>query len=94
MRAILQRVTEAKVVVDNKITGQIEQGLLVLIAFEDTDDLNDIQWITKKICEMRIFNDGNGKMNLSLLDINGELLIVSQFTLHASIKKGNSNNLV
>jgi len=89
MRALVQRVSMAKVVVDEEEVGKIENGLLVFLGVgnEDTDD--DIQWLSSKIVQMRIFSDENGKMNKSILDINGNLLVVSQFTLFASTKKGN-----
>lgn len=89
MRAVIQRVTEASVKVDGKITGAIGQGLLILVGVEDADTQDDIDWLAKKIVGMRIFNDENGVMNLSVQDVGGNLLAVSQFTLMASTKKGN-----
>ena len=89
MRAVIQRVSEASVTVDGVITGAIQQGLLVLLGIEDADTAEDITWLSSKIVQLRIFNDAAGVMNLSLKDIGGELLLVSQFTLHASTKKGN-----
>jgi len=89
MRAVIQRVKEASVKVDNIITGQIGNGLLVLVGIEDADTQNDIEWLTKKIAGLRIFNDENGVMNRSVMDINGQILAVSQFTLMASTRKGN-----
>lgn len=89
MRAVLQRVSEASVTVDNEITGAIESGLLVLIGIEDDDEKEDIEWLARKITNLRIFNDEEGVMNLSVKDVSGEVLVVSQFTLHASTKKGN-----
>jgi len=89
MRAVIQRVTEASVKVDGKITGAIGQGLLILVGVEDADTQDDIEWLAKKIVGMRIFNDENGVMNLSVQDVGGNLLAVSQFTLMASTKKGN-----
>ena len=89
MRAVIQRVTEASVMVDGKITGAIGQGLLILVGVEDADTQDDIDWLAKKIVGMRIFNDENGVMNLSVQDVGGNLLAVSQFTLMASTKKGN-----
>ena len=89
MRAVIQRVKEACVKVDGKITGQIEKGLLVLVGVEDADTDEDIEWLTKKIAGMRIFDDENGVMNLSVMDIDGRILAVSQFTLFGSTKKGN-----
>ena len=89
MRAVLQRVTEASVKVDGKITGAIKEGLLILVGVEDADTQEDIEWLTKKIAGCRIFNDENGVMNRSVMEIGGALLAVSQFTLMASTKKGN-----
>ena len=89
MRVILQRVKHASVTVDHQITGQINQGLLALVGFEPEDTKEDFEWIAKKIIQLRIFNDENEVMNLDLQQVNGEILVVSQFTLHASTKKGN-----
>ncbi len=89
MRAVIQRVKEACVRVDGNITGQIDKGLLVLVGVEDADTDEDIEWLTKKIAGMRIFDDENGVMNLSVMDIDGRILAVSQFTLFGSTKKGN-----
>ena len=89
MRAVIQRVKEASVKVDGNITGQIGKGLLVLVGIEDADTEEDIEWLTKKIAGCRIFNDENGVMNRSVMEIGGGLLAVSQFTLMASTKKGN-----
>jgi D-tyrosyl-tRNA(Tyr) deacylase len=89
MRAVLQRVIEASVKVDGKITGAIKEGLLILVGVEDADTQEDIEWLTKKIAGCRIFNDENGVMNRSVMEIGGGLLAVSQFTLMASTKKGN-----
>jgi D-tyrosyl-tRNA(Tyr) deacylase len=89
MRAVIQRVTHASVTIDENIHAKINRGLLVLLGIEDLDGEDDINWLVKKIIQMRIFNDAEGVMNKSLQDIDGELLVVSQFTLHASTKKGN-----
>lgn len=89
MRAVIQRVSKASCKVDGKITGKIEQGLLVLLGIEHEDSLADIQWLAKKIINLRIFNDEQGLMNRSLLDIDGNILLISQFTLLAATKKGN-----
>jgi D-tyrosyl-tRNA(Tyr) deacylase len=89
MRVVLQRVQHATVVSDNNQRKSIGQGLLVLLGIDTADNDEDIQWLTQKIAALRIFDDENGVMNRSLLDINGELLLVSQFTLHAATKKGN-----
>jgi D-tyrosyl-tRNA(Tyr) deacylase len=89
MRIVIQRVSRASVTVDHKITGSIQNGLLVLLGIEDADTIEDIQWLASKIINMRIFNDAEGVMNLSLTDVGGDILLVSQFTLHASTKKGN-----
>jgi D-tyrosyl-tRNA(Tyr) deacylase len=89
MRALLQRVTEASVTIDQKVHGEIQSGLLILLGIEEADTSEDIAWLCRKISQLRIFNDENGVMNRSLLDVHGEALVVSQFTLHASTKKGN-----
>ena len=89
MRAVIQRVKEANVKVDNRITGQIGNGLLVLVGIEDADTEEDIDWLSKKIAGLRIFDDENGVMNRSVIEVGGGLLAVSQFTLMASTKKGN-----
>lgn len=89
MRAIIQRVTEASVSIDQKKYSCINGGLLVLIGVENSDTKEDAEWLCKKISQLRIFNDDKGIMNLSVRDISGEILVVSQFTLHALTKKGN-----
>ena len=89
MRAVIQRVTKASVTIEGKINGQIENGLLVLMGIEDADTNEDIEWLSSKIVNLRIFNDENGVMNISVKDIAGNILLISQFTLHASTKKGN-----
>lgn len=89
MRAVVQRVLEASVTIGGTKKAEIGHGLLILLGIEDEDDDADIFWLCKKIVNMRIFNDSNGVMNDSLLDVNGDAIIVSQFTLHASTKKGN-----
>lgn len=89
MRALLQRVSEASVEVEGSIIGEIKLGLLVLLGIEEADTQEDIDWLVKKIANMRIFNDDSNVMNLSVLDVGGEILAVSQFTLQASTKKGN-----
>ncbi|HWR94842.1 MAG TPA: D-aminoacyl-tRNA deacylase [Flavobacterium sp.] len=89
MKAVIQRVSSASVTIDNTITANIQNGLLVLLGIEDSDNHEDINWLTSKIANLRIFGDENKVMNLSLKDSNGEMIIVSQFTLHASTKKGN-----
>lgn len=89
MRVVIQRVSEASVTVNQEITGQIEHGLLILLGVEPADTQDDINWLCKKIVGLRIFDDENGVMNLSVKDVNGDLLVVSQFTLFASTKKGN-----
>lgn len=89
MRVLLQRVSEASVTVSDEIIGAIESGLLLLVGIETEDTDEDIDWLVRKIVQMRIFNDSEGKMNLSLTEIGGSVLVVSQFTLHASTKKGN-----
>lgn len=89
MRVVIQRVSRASVTVDEKITGAIKNGLLVLLGIEDADNDEDITWLSNKIVNLRIFNDEQGVMNKSVLDIGGDILLVSQFTLHAATKKGN-----
>ena len=89
MRAVIQRVSNASVKVDGAITGQIQQGLLVLVGIEDSDGQDDLEWLSGKIVNLRIFNDEESVMNKSVKDIEGEVLVVSQFTLHAATKKGN-----
>jgi len=89
MRAVLQRVLKASVTIEEKIVSEINSGLLILLGIEVEDTIEDIEWLSKKIVNLRIFNDENGVMNNSLLDENGDAIIVSQFTLHASTKKGN-----
>ncbi|MGB2128311.1 MAG: D-aminoacyl-tRNA deacylase [Flavicella sp.] len=89
MKVVLQRVANASVVVDNSLISEIGPGLLVLVGIEDEDTTTDIEWLSKKIVNLRIFNDEIGVMNRSLIDVDGELLVVSQFTLQASTKKGN-----
>lgn len=89
MRILLQRVSEASVKIEGKINGQIGHGLLLLVGICAEDNQDDIDWLIQKIVNMRIFSDENGKMNLSIQDIQGEILLISQFTLHASTKKGN-----
>jgi D-tyrosyl-tRNA(Tyr) deacylase len=89
MKAVIQRVSQSSVTINNEIVAQIQQGLLVLVGIEDADNQDDINWLTSKIANLRIFGDENEVMNLSLKDINGEMIVVSQFTLHAATKKGN-----
>lgn len=89
MRVLIQRVTKASVTINNTIKSTIGKGLLILVGVEGSDNRDDIEWLCNKIINLRIFNDENGVMNLSALDINAEVLIVSQFTLHASVRKGN-----
>ena len=89
MRVLVQRVSEASVKIEGEIHGSIDQGLLLLLGIENDDNKEDTDWIVQKIVNLRIFSDENGKMNLSSSDIEGDFLVISQFTLHASIKKGN-----
>lgn len=89
MRVVIQRVKSASVTVDQQVVGQVGSGLLVFVGIEDADDQDDIQWLSGKITQLRIFADDDGVMNRSVLDIGGEVLLVSQFTLHASTRKGN-----
>ena len=94
MRALIQRVTSASVHIEGNEFSKIDNGLLVLLGIEDEDSESDIDWLSSKISQMRIFDDGNSLMNLSVNDINGEILVVSQFTLHASTKKGNRPSFI
>lgn len=89
MRVVAQRVTEASVTIDNKLKSKIDKGLLLLLGIEHPDNEDDVEWLASKIVRLRIFDDENGVMNLSVQEINGEILVVSQFTLHAKTKKGN-----
>lgn len=89
MKVVIQRVSNASVTIDNKIVADIQKGLLVLVGIETTDQQEDINWLTSKIANLRIFDDENHIMNLSLKEVDGEIIIISQFTLQASTKKGN-----
>ena len=89
MKIVLQRVSSASVTIDNKIVADIQKGLLVLVGIEDADTQEDIDWLVNKITNIRIFGDENDVMNLSVKDVDGDIIVVSQFTLHASTKKGN-----
>ncbi len=89
MRVVIQRVTRSSVTIDGRIKGSVGSGLLVFAGIEDADTAEDIEWISAKIVNFRIFNDANAVMNLSVKDIQGDVLLISQFTLHASTKKGN-----
>jgi len=89
MRAVIQRVSSASVDIDGGKNAKISQGFMILIGIEDADDMEDIEWLCKKISGLRVFDDDEGRMNLPIGEIDGEMLVVSQFTLHASTKKGN-----
>lgn len=89
MRVVLQRVSRASVIIEGEVTADIKTGLLILVGVEDVDNQEDIDWLTAKIVKLRIFGDSDGLMNLSVQDINGDIIVVSQFTLHAATKKGN-----
>lgn len=89
MRVVIQKVSEASVTVEGKVVSQIKAGLLILVGIEDADTNEDIEWLSKKIVQLRIFLDDDGVMNRSVLDVDGEIIVVSQFTLHAMTKKGN-----
>lgn len=94
MRVVIQRVRQASVEIDYKIEGKIDKGLLILIGIEDEDNQEDIEWLCKKIVKLRIFPDEKKPMNISIKDVNGSILVVSQFTLHASTKKGNRPSFI
>jgi D-tyrosyl-tRNA(Tyr) deacylase len=94
MRAVVQRVTQASCTVDGGITGQIDAGFLVLLGIEDADTDDDLQWLAQKICGLRVFGDENGLMNKALADIDGNILLISQFTLFAQTKKGNRPSFI
>ena len=94
MRVVIQKVKNASVTVNKKVVGQINNGLLLFVGYEHKDTENDIFWITQKVINMRIFNDGLQKMNFSLRDVDGEILLISQFTLYASTKKGNRPSFI
>ena len=94
MRAVIQRVSKASVTVDGKIKDAIAKGLLVLLGIENEDSNEDIEWLSSKIVNMRIFSDANGLMNLALKEVDGNILLISQFTLHASTKKGNRPSFI
>lgn len=94
MRVVIQRVSEASVTIDSQITSQISKGFMILVGICTEDNLEDIQWLTQKIVNLRVFGDEKGKMNLSITDIKGEILLISQFTLFASTKKGNRPSFI
>lgn len=94
MRAVLQRVSEASVTIEHRVAGAIGKGLLILLGIETADTEADIAWLSKKIVQMRIFGDSEGLMNRSVQDIDGEILLISQFTLHAATKKGNRPSFI
>lgn len=89
MRTVIQKVSKASVTVNGKIVADINNGLVVLLGVEDADNIDDVVWLSNKIAQLRIFNDSRGVMNRSVLDVDGEIIVVSQFTLHAKTKKGN-----
>ena len=89
MKTVIQRVSSASVTIDSKVVADIQKGLLVLVGIEDADNQEDINWLTAKIANIRIFEDENQVMNLSIKDVDGDVIVVSQFTLHANTKKGN-----
>ncbi len=94
MRVIIQRVSQAKVEIEGEVAGQIGRGFAILLGIEEADGLDDVNWLCGKISKMRIFGDDEGKMNRSLMDVHGEVLVISQFTLHASTKKGNRPSFI
>jgi D-tyrosyl-tRNA(Tyr) deacylase len=89
MRTVIQRVARASVSINDRIKSEIGPGLLILLGIEDSDDISDVEWLCNKIIQLRIFNDSNNIMNLSVLDTGGSIMVISQFTLHAKTKKGN-----
>ena len=94
MRVVVQRVSQSNVKVSGEIIGEIKEGLMVLVSFVDEDNDTDLGWMTKKIINLRIFNDDEGKMNRSVQDVGGDILLISQFTLHGSTKKGNRPSFI
>ena len=94
MRVVIQRVSEASVKIEGEVRGEIQQGLMVLVGVEEADTEEDVEWIATKMINQRIFSDEEGKMNLSVKDIGGNILLISQFTLHASTKKGNRPSFI
>ena len=94
MKVVIQRTTEASVKIDNLVTGQIEKGLVILLGIVEDDTEEDVEWLSKKLSNLRIFSDEEGLMNLSIQDINGGFLVISQFTLHAKTKKGNRPSFI
>src|SRR6195952_5269415 len=94
MRTVLQRVTQASCTVDGNITGEIKTGFLMLLGIEDADTAEDLQWLAQKIAAMRVFGDENGLMNKALADVDGDILLISQFTLFANTKKGNRPSFI
>ena len=94
MRAVIQRVSEASVTIGQEVYGAIEQGLVILLGVESDDELEDVDWLARKIVGLRIFSDSQGKMNRSLVDVKGKALIISQFTLHSQTRKGNRPSFV
>ncbi|HAI82423.1 MAG TPA: D-tyrosyl-tRNA(Tyr) deacylase [Chitinophagaceae bacterium] len=94
MKMVIQRVSEASVMVNDAVVGAIKHGLMVLVGIEDTDTAEDVIWLSGKLLQMRIFNDEAGLMNLSVKDVGGSILLISQFTLHASTKKGNRPSFI
>lgn len=94
MRVVIQRTTQASVTIEDKIVGSIKKGLVILVGFESEDNEEDLNWICRKICGLRIFSDIEGKMNLNIADIEGDFLVISQFTLHAKTKKGNRPSFI
>ena len=89
MKAVIQRVSDARVEINQEIVGQINHGYLILLGIHEEDDSEDVDWLVRKISQVRLFSDSEGKMNLDIQEVNGEVLVVSQFTLHAKYKKGN-----
>ena len=94
MRVVIQRVSKASVTINESVKSSINNGLLILLGIEEADSIEDIEWLSSKISQLRIFGDDNGTMNLSIKDVDGDIIVVSQFTLHASTKKGNRPSFI
>ena len=94
MRAVIQRTTDASVSIDSTVVASIQKGYMILLGIEENDNLEDIKWLSNKICNLRVFSDDNGNINLDIREVQGDILLVSQFTLHAKVKKGNRPSFI